>query len=318
MTVPNAELIIDLRTASRQLVRELGFLKPTIAGTQLSASSVHAIVEIGLGEGISAKDLGEILLLEKSTISRMIKTFVSGGVVLETPGEKDRRVKLLSLSSAGEIVLAKIVEFAENQVISAMRSLSSTEQNTTLKGIQIYAAALRNSRLSVDVASPKDVTKIHSGYAPGLIGRVATLHANHYSRTVGFAAKFETYVAGGMAEFIPRVENPDNEIWYVTKSNKISGSIAIDGEGLGGNIAQLRCFIIDEGLRGTGLGRRFMQKAIAFCDERQFDEIHLWTFKGLDAARSLYEAFGFSLKGEHDGNQWENKVIEQKFVRKRT
>ncbi len=43
--------------------------------------------------------------------------------------------------------------------------------------------------------------------------------------------------------------------------------------------------------------------------------VHLWTFRGLDAARRLYEANGFALVEEQPGRQWGEEVIEQRFVR---
>ena len=55
-----------IRDASRRMVRELGFLKPTLAGTALSASAVHAIVEIGRGHSMDAKALGVLLLLARA------------------------------------------------------------------------------------------------------------------------------------------------------------------------------------------------------------------------------------------------------------
>ena len=40
------------------------------------------------------------------------------------------------------------------------------------------------------------------------------------------------------------------------------------------------------------------------------------TFKGLDAARHLYEAAGFKLAEESEGRQWGSVVVEQRFVRR--
>ncbi|MDN3718886.1 GNAT family N-acetyltransferase [Roseibium salinum] len=95
------------------------------------------------------------------------------------------------------------------------------------------------------------------------------------------------------------------------------GSISIDGEDLGNNIAHLRWFILSERLRGKGLGKELLVRALDHCDRQGFDEIHLWTLKGLDAARSLYEKHGFELTDEYVGDQWGKAVTEQKFIRKR-
>ncbi len=53
----------------------------------------------------------------------------------------------------------------------------------------------------------------------------------------------------------------------------------------------MRWFILDDSCRGSGIGRRLLSEAMAFCDSRQFSAVQLWTFKGLDAARKLYESF---------------------------
>lgn len=313
MAAPDSKVILGIRTASRELVREFGFLNKTLAGTEMSPSAVHAIVEIGLAGEITAKALGQILLLEKSTISRLIKSLIKSGLVSETPAEFDGRVKFLKLNGAGQTTMGNIVDFAENQVITAITPLDEIKRRKVLEGLEIYAAALKDAN---STEAPHEAVIMQQGYAPGLIGRVAEMHANYYSKHSGFGAHFEVLVAGGMAEFIPRLENPKNATWYATKRGAIVGSVTIDGEDLGNNIAHLRWFIVDDGLRGAGLGRRFIQAAVDFCDEQKFDETHLWTFQGLDAARKLYEAFGFVLAEEQAGNQWGEEVIEQKFVRK--
>jgi len=159
--------------------------------------------------------------------------------------------------------------------------------------------------------------EIEEGYTTGLIASVTLLHATTYQQISGFGQAFEAKVASEMAEFTGRLSHPKNNIWYVRENDEIVGSISIDGQDLGSNIAHLRWFIVDERTRGSGLGRKLITTAIQFCDETGFSEIHLWTFKGLDAARKLYEDNGFELTDEKPGSQWGTRVIEQKFIRKR-
>lgn len=91
-------------------------------------------------------------------------------------------------------------------------------------------------------------------------------------------------------------------------------SIVIDGD-LASRQAHLRWFIVDESLRGMGVGRALLERALAFADAH-YDETYLWTFKGLDAARHLYEAAGFVLTDESEGRQWGSVVVEQRFLRR--
>ena len=46
-----------------------------------------------------------------------------------------------------------------------------------------------------------------------------------------------------------------------------------------------------------------------------FARTGLWTFKGLDAARHLYERNGFRLVNEYAGAQWGVNLMEQRFER---
>ncbi len=156
---------------------------------------------------------------------------------------------------------------------------------------------------------------IISGYRPGIIGRITEMHATFYARHAGFGRFFEGQVASGLAGFVNRLDNPRNGMWAAVAEDRIVGAIVIDGEDLGAGIAHLRWFIVDDGIRGGGIGRQLIAAAIAFCDRHAFTEAHLWTFQGLDAARELYEASGFSLAEERPGDQWGATVMEQRFVR---
>ena len=158
--------------------------------------------------------------------------------------------------------------------------------------------------------------QIVSGYQPGLIARITDMHARYYSRTSGFGQRFESVVAGGLASFCDRPSSPFNGIWAAVHHDAIIGSIALDGEDLGDNIAHLRWFIVDDGARGNGIGRRLLATALNVADTQGFSETHLWTFRGLEAARHLYESNGFTCVAEYPGDQWESTVLEQQFVRR--
>ncbi|MFP4902896.1 MarR family transcriptional regulator, partial [Paraburkholderia sp. BR14261] len=63
---PRETTILELREFSRRLVRELGFMRTTLADSDLAPSAVYAIIEIGAQPGINARALGDILRLDKS------------------------------------------------------------------------------------------------------------------------------------------------------------------------------------------------------------------------------------------------------------
>ncbi len=155
------------------------------------------------------------------------------------------------------------------------------------------------------------------GYRPGLIGKIVALHAETYSRWAGFGSAFECKVASELAGFIAELSGEESAIWHATLEDRLVGSIVIDGLDLGEGRAHLRWFIVDPSCRGTGLGKQLLRSALDFVDERHFTETHLWTLKGLEAARALYERTGFGLAKEYDGDQWGVRITEQRWVRKR-
>ncbi len=157
--------------------------------------------------------------------------------------------------------------------------------------------------------------EIVNGYCPGLIGTVTRHFSQHFHEHCGFGPAFEARVAREMADFVDRLPSDNLAIWHALDDGEIMGSITIDGDNLGGGKAHLRWFILDPRAQGQGLGGQFMRYAMEFCDARGFEETHLWTVKGTDAARALYERHGFELAEEYLGDQWGSPTTEQRFVR---
>lgn len=117
-----------------------------------------------------------------------------------------------------------------------------------------------------------------------------------------------------LSEFAQALPSKNKALWLSLENGKTLGSIAIDGDETTG-IAHLRWLIVDDALRGSGVGPRLLSLAMDFVDSR-FDQTYLWTFKGLDAARHLYASSGFILTDEAEGSQWGATVIEQRFSRR--
>ncbi|WP_144140301.1 helix-turn-helix domain-containing GNAT family N-acetyltransferase [Paraburkholderia sp. BCC1884] len=306
--------ILDLREFSRKLVRELGFMRSTLADSDLAPSAVHAVIEIGASPGIQARDLANILRLDKSNASRQIAKLESIGLVTRTTSTDDARSSELYLTDAGQSLRTRIDQFATDQVSHALRRLAPADQQTLVKSLSLYADALAHDNDSN--ATPKGDTgagRIFEGYRPGCIGDVASLHARFYAKHSGFGVFFERKVATELAEFAQSLPHSDKALWLYMENGRSLASLAIDGDAAT-RIAHLRWFIVDDSLRGSGIGRQLIGRAMEFVDER-FDQTYLWTFRGLDAARHLYDSVGFALTHEAEGQQWGATVVEQRFSR---
>ena len=152
------------------------------------------------------------------------------------------------------------------------------------------------------------------GYVPGAIGRITELHALYYHREWDFGDFFEIKVAGELSRFLERFDATRDGFWTVCLNNRVEGSIVIDGINVKTEGAHLRWFIMSNELRGQGFGNRLMDTALGFCRKLNYSKVYLWTFEGLEAARHLYEKFGFRLVEQQAGAQWGTMVNEQKYI----
>ncbi|WP_159012522.1 MarR family transcriptional regulator [Bradyrhizobium sp. S69] len=141
-------LIDDIRAASRQMVREFGFMQQTLAATDYPPSAVHSILEIGTSGPMTSGQLAELLHLEKSSVSRMVRKLIECGELKETSDADDARIKPLSLTSKGRRTLAALHDFGRRQVSDALARLPEAERKLVRQGLMIYARALAAARVT--------------------------------------------------------------------------------------------------------------------------------------------------------------------------
>jgi len=152
--------------------------------------------------------------------------------------------------------------------------------------------------------------KIYDTPPPGALARVIGMQAEWYGRNWNFGLRFEAILASEVGEYALNLPHPDCRTWAAVDHGQVVGTITIDGRGA--PAARLRWFIVEERARG-GLGRQLLERALNFCREREFSEVWLTTFAGLDVARQLYEQAGFRLEHEAPDTTWGVRVAEQRF-----
>jgi len=152
------------------------------------------------------------------------------------------------------------------------------------------------------------------GYYPGAVGKITELHAVYYYENWGFDITFETQVGSELSDFLRDFNAERDGFWVATVDGRFAGAVAVDGRLESREGARLRWFIVEPSFQGRGIGKALLQTAIRFSRQTGQQSIFLWTFKGLEAAKRLYEAEGFVLAEEHDVRQWGNIITEQKFV----
>jgi DNA-binding MarR family transcriptional regulator len=146
MAAQDLDLIDDIRAASRQMVRELGFMEATLAATDHPPSAVHTILEIGIHGPMTSGQIAECLHLEKSSVSRLVRKLIENGELKEMSDAQDARIKPLVLTTKGKRTLDELHAFGRRQVSGALEQLTDAERRTVRDGLMLYARALKADR----------------------------------------------------------------------------------------------------------------------------------------------------------------------------
>lgn len=160
----SSEEINLLRHNARSVVRELGLLNDAYFEIGVTLAERHLLIEL---TSCACPTMGEIakrLLLDKSTVSRLIAKAIKKGYVKLSSDEKDKRKKFLHLTELGKTTLHTFEPIAFHQTKEALLTLSAKEVELVHQGVALYAKGLKNSRLQsrAILASEKQIEESNS------------------------------------------------------------------------------------------------------------------------------------------------------------
>lgn len=343
------DFITPLRAASRNLAREWGFLRPKIAGSDLSAAAVHALIELGNGRSLSVDELAAELRVSTGQVRGVVPELVGRGLV-RSEGDGGS----YGLTEEGKETLGRINGFAQRQVAKALEDVGGGNGVTAgdiTSVFRIWTQALERARevgenfptpavtpgqeegpfglpgtgavagAGVEPAVAKRTVEIVSGYQPGILGRVVEMHMEYYYPKYNWGREFETVFTEGMLDLLKRVGNgKGNQAWAAVLKqpggkDRIVGTVFIDGEITAKEgVAKLRAFIVDQEARGLGAGKRLLRAAMDFIMEEGFRQCELTTSKELMVARKMYETEGFKPMGEYWYGGWLEGVCSMEYL----
>ncbi|HJV47339.1 MAG TPA: MarR family transcriptional regulator [Bacillota bacterium] len=113
----------------------------TPCGFHLSPSQVFALQELE-AETTTIGELSDKLLLERSTVSRLVDGLVKGGFITRELNEDNRREVLVSLSDKGRKSLHHVLEQSFHFYESILEQLTDYEQSQILQGMELFTQSL--------------------------------------------------------------------------------------------------------------------------------------------------------------------------------
>src|SRR5918997_2138817 len=138
----------DLRRALQRLVRLGSLLEPHShhhAGLQMSLSEMMALGELADVESMSQQELGQLLGLEKSTVSRLVVGLQHRGWVERERDPSNRRFYQLQLTPEGRELADRIGQDLRDHHEKLLGALTPDEREALTVGLTGLARALASN-----------------------------------------------------------------------------------------------------------------------------------------------------------------------------
>jgi putative acetyltransferase len=271
-----------VRETSRRMVRELGLLRGECHG--LSTSQCHALLELSQRGALSGSDVANLLALDKSTASRVLSPLVRRRLVRAKLGDGDKRSRAYELSANGSVYLQKVNAGADAQVQAALALLSDDDRAAAVRGLMLYAGALRRARLLVDV----EVRPIARTDNAAVARVIRTVMPEFGASGPGFA-----------------IMDPEVDDMFGAYRKAAAYLVAVrNGRLLGGagvgplpkapaSVCELKKMYLLPEARGLGVGQALLDAALAAASRLRYRRCYLETLSHMHQARRLYEKNGF-------------------------
>jgi GNAT superfamily N-acetyltransferase len=162
------------------------------------------------------------------------------------------------------------------------------------------------------MAEPKQVD-VHRSLRPGDAEAIRELHRRVYVPEYGMNDEFVQRVGEGVEEAVAQGwPEAGGGVWIVEHDAAVRGCLGLTDQGDGQG--RLRWFVLEETLRGRGLGRQLVSELLATARSQGFRRLELETFSALTEAARLYRSVGFRLTWERPRSDWGAPIVYQHYA----
>jgi DNA-binding MarR family transcriptional regulator/predicted GNAT family acetyltransferase len=289
-TVTDAQ-VAAVRQFTRYYTAVLGLLREGLLDTPYSMTEARIIFELARQPETEVTSLRGRLDLDAGYLSRILARFAGDGLVTRTRSAADARRQVISLTSRGTEVFARLDALSNDQIRGLLAPLSPGQRRdltAAMARVQEIAGP-RPGRPAAVVLRPPE---------PGDLGWVVQANGALYAAQYGWDASYEALVARVVADYAERTQQPG------PGPRREAGWIAeVEGERAGcvfcmrksDTVAQLRLLLVEPRARGLGVGGRLVDECVSFARRAGYEQMVLWTNDVLHAARRIYQRAGFEL-----------------------
>lgn len=301
--ITRTDAISAVRSFSRFYTRRIGLLSDGILDSPWSLTQARVIYELAQGDDVTAGEIATELGLDQGYLSRVLRSLERQGVLVKRRSEADRRRVLLRLSDAGRAAFDALNAGSRSQIATMLDGLGPTELTRLVNDMASIERTLGGTS-----GRPRVTYRPH---APGDMGWIVQRHGELYHASHGWDERFEAMVAEIVAAFIRDYDPAAERAWIAEVDDRRAGAVALVRHSA--TVGQLRLLFVEPWARGLGIGARLVSECVGQARHVGYQSLVLFTVRGLDAAKRLYESEGFTLAEETPAHEWGADQMTQKW-----
>jgi DNA-binding MarR family transcriptional regulator/GNAT superfamily N-acetyltransferase len=281
-----AHHIAAVRSFNRFYTQRIGVLQEGWLKSPFSLAQARVLYEILYRDKPTATELARDLGLDAGYLSRILRAFETGGVIVRETSDADGRQSLLSVTSRGRKKFAPIETQTNDAVSALLGELSHAEQARLVDAMGTIE----------DLLGHKAVAKVPYILRPpraGDMGWIVGRHGVRYGEDYGWDEQIEALTAEIVATFVRNYDAKRERCWIAERNGENVGSVLLVKET--DQVARLRLLLVEPRARGLGIGARLVDECVRFARATGYEKVTLWTHSILTAARHIYQKAGFSL-----------------------
>ena len=296
-------LLSTFRRFNRFYTALIGTLSRGYLGTPYSLQEARVIFEVATNPGCTAKDIQLHAGFDQGYLSRLVERLTRTRLIRRTKSPDDGRAQNLFLTSGGKRAFKILNQRADKQARQLTTHLNGNQVVQLQKSLTVVQRLL-------DSELPTEPINVREQQV-GDLGWAFYRQVVAYKEEFGYSQVFESHFCEGLFPYLNNFEAKRDRMWVGMAGDQTVGFVAVHHVADRPGWAQLRWFFVEKNFRGRGLGSRLLEILVAFCRKVGYEGVFLWTVSDLDAARRLYQKFGFKLAEEKEDCNWASWAREQ-------
>jgi len=281
-----AAAVSSIRHWNRYYTNRLGLLSRYRFDTRLTLTEARVILEIGRRGEHTQSGLRADLKIDGGYLNRVVNRLVGEGLAVSRKSSQDRRVRTLSLSAKGRVVLLEVESASDQEAESLMAGLSGEETRALVEHVRAAERILegRNGTLP----------EVH-GVCEGRDLATVRVLMREYGAFLGMDLSFQHFEEE-LSGLPGKYASPTGALFLASVRTAAGGTepagcVAV--RRIDDTTCEMKRLFVRPEYRGFGVGRTLAEQAVDAGRELGYQRMRLDTLATLRGAIALYKAMGF-------------------------